>query len=228
MNTATSAHAAEPPRPSSAACDAAMLDALLAQSPVASAFIDTDLRLRRVSRLLAEMLGRPAAEQVGHTPGEVWSPSLAASAESAVRTVIADGLPVSDGLPGAVVAGLGADSADGRQIALTWHPGLAPDGTVTGVTMIAQDLNGDSASAEAVRRTRERYRSLVQAGNQVVWVTNPAGEVAEDSPEWRWITGQSIEDYLADGWLAAIHPNDRDRIDARLAGLHQHGNRLRR
>ncbi|MDR2985198.1 MAG: PAS domain-containing protein, partial [Nocardiopsaceae bacterium] len=213
MNTATSAHAAEPPRPSSAACDAAMLDALLAQSPVASAFIDTDLRLRRVSRPLAELLGRPAAEQVGHTPAEVWSPSLAASAESAVRKVIADGLPVSDGLPGAVVAALDAESRNGRQIALTWHPGLSQDGTVTGVTMIAQDLNGDSVSAEAVRRTRERYRSLVQAGNQVVWVTNPSGEVAEDSPEWRWITGQSLEDYLANGWLAAIHPNDRDRIE---------------
>ena len=190
-----------------------MLDAILAQSPVASAFIDTDLRLRRVSRLLAEMLGRPAAEQVGHTPAEVWSPSLAASAESAVRKVISDGVPVSDGLPGAVVTGLDTDSGNGRQIALTWHPGLAKDGTVTGVTMIAQDLNGDSGSAEAVRRTRERYRSLVQAGNQVVWVTNPAGDVAEDSPEWRWITGQSLEDYLADGWLAAIHPNDRDRIE---------------
>jgi PAS domain S-box-containing protein len=190
-----------------------MLDALLAQSPVASAFIDKDLRLRRVSRLLAEMLGRPAAEQVGHTPAEVWSPSLAASAESAVRKVIADGVTVSDGLPGAVVAGLDTDSGNGRQIALTWHPGLAQDGTVTGVTMIAQDLYGDSLSAEAVRRTRERYRSLVQAGNQVVWVTNPAGDVAEDSPEWRWITGQSLEDYLDDGWLAAIHPNDRDRIE---------------
>jgi PAS domain S-box-containing protein len=213
VNTATSAYAAEPPRPSSAACDAAMLDALLAKSPVASAFIDTDLRVRRVSRLLAEMLGRPADEQVGHTPAEIWSPSLAASAESAVRKVIADGLPVSDGLPGAVVAGLDAGSGDGRQIALTWHPGLAQDGTVTGVTMIAEDLNGDGISAEAVRRTRERYRSLVQAGNQVVWVTNPTGEVAEDSPEWRWITGQSLEDYLADGWLAAIHPNDRDRIE---------------
>src|SRR5262249_31170553 len=143
----------------------------------------------------------------------VWSPSLAASAESAVRKVISDGVPVSDGLPGAVVTGLDTDSGNGRQIALTWHPGLAKDGTVTGVTMIAQDLNGDSGSAEAVRRTRERYRSLVQAGNQVVWVTNPAGDVAEDSPEWRWITGQSLEDYLADGWLAAIHPNDRDRIE---------------
>ncbi len=53
----------------------------------------------------------------------------------------------------------------------------------------------------------------MQAGNQVVWVTNTRGEVAEDSPEWRWITGQSLEDYLTRGWLAAIHPNDRDRIE---------------
>jgi PAS domain S-box-containing protein len=84
---------------------------------------------------------------------------------------------------------------------------------MAGVTMIAVDLTSDHAAAEAVRRTGERYRSLVQAGNQVVWVTDPDGEVAEDSPEWRWITGQSVEDYLADGWLAAIHPNDRDRIE---------------
>ncbi len=159
------------------------------------------------------MVGRPAGEQVGRTPAEVWSPALAASAESAVRKVLADGQPVSDGLPGGVAAGHGADAGDARPIALTWHPGRASDGTVTGVTMIARDLNGDSASAEAVRRTSERYRSLVQAGNQVVWVTDPAGEVTEDSPEWRWITGQSVEDYLADGWLAAIHPNDRDRIE---------------
>jgi PAS domain S-box-containing protein len=188
-----------------------MLDALLTQSPVAFALVDTDVRLRRVSRSLAEMIGTTPAEQVGHTPAEVWPPALAASAESAVRKVLADGMPVSDALPGGI--GNGGDAGRDTQIALSWFPAHGPDGTVTGVTMIAQDIVGEAASAEAVRRTRERYRSLVQAGNQVVWVTNPAGEVAEDSPEWRWITGQSVEDYLADGWLAAIHPNDRDRIE---------------
>ena len=201
------------PQPGAAACDAAMLEALLAQSSIASAFIDTDMRLHRVSQLLAEMTGRPAAEQVGRTPAQVWSPALAASAEAAVRKVLSDGMPVSEAMPPGLVSGLVTDSGDGRHLALTWHPGHAPDGTVTGVTMIARDMNGDIASAEAVRTTRERYRSLVQAGNQVVWVTSAAGSVAEDSPEWRWITGQSVEDYLADGWLAAIHPNDRDRIE---------------
>src|SRR6202035_5936250 len=63
------------------------------------------------------------------------------------------------------------------------------------------------------RRSQERYRSLIQAGAQVVWVTTPAGQIAEDSPEWRWITGQTVEEYLGHGWLNAIHPDDRDRVD---------------
>lgn len=213
MSAATSVPDAGPPPASSAAWDSAMLHALLTQSPVAFAFIDTDLRLHRVSRSLAEMTGTTLAEQAGHTPAEVWPPALAASAESAVRKVLADGMPVTDGLPDGVGHGPQADAGQYGQIALSWFPAHGPDGTVTGVTMIAQHVASEAASAEAVRRTRERYRSLVQAGNQVVWVTNPAGEVAEDSPEWRWITGQSVEDYLADGWLAAIHPDDRNKIE---------------
>ena len=76
-----------------------MLDALMAQSPTGFAFIDTELRLRRVSQSLAELIGTKPAEQLGRTPAEVWPAALAASAESAVRKVLADGLPVSDGAP---------------------------------------------------------------------------------------------------------------------------------
>jgi PAS domain S-box-containing protein len=213
MSVSTSVPEAEPSPARSAAFDSAMLDALLAQSAVASAFIDGELRLQRVSRSLAEMIGKAPAELVGHTPAQVWPPALAASAESAVRKVLADGMPVNNGLPGGMANGSAPGSDPAAQRMVSWLPARGPHGKVTGVTMIVQDIGLDAAAAEAVRRTRERYRSLVQAGNQVVWVTNPAGEVAEDSPEWRWITGQSLEDYLADGWLAAIHPSDRDRIE---------------
>jgi PAS domain S-box-containing protein len=47
----------------------------------------------------------------------------------------------------------------------------------------------------------------------VVWVTTPTGEIAEDSPEWRWITGQSADEFRGSGWLDAIHPEDRDRVE---------------
>ncbi|HEX9034478.1 MAG TPA: SpoIIE family protein phosphatase [Streptosporangiaceae bacterium] len=209
MSAPISVPQAGSPAPGAAACDAAMLDVLLAQAAAGFAFIDPDLRLRRVSRSLAEMIGVKQSAQVGHALAEVWPAGLAACTESAVRKVLADGQPVINGV--ADSAAVGDDES--RRLALSWYPAHDQDGAVTGVTMIATDLTGENATAQVMRQTRERYRSLVQAGNQVVWLTDPAGMVAEDSPEWRWITGQSAEEYLADGWLAAIHPDDRERTE---------------
>jgi PAS domain S-box-containing protein len=59
----------------------------------------------------------------------------------------------------------------------------------------------------------ERYRSIVQGGPQVVWVAEPCGAMKEDAPEWRWITGQSVEEFVGDGWLDSIHREDRDRVE---------------
>ena len=198
----------EPEQTAARARDATMLETLLSQAPTGFAFIDKDFRLRRIGRALADLVGIEPSAQIGRTPAEVWPPALAASAESAVRKVLADGQPVTEGH-----AGGGIDAGDGVQLALSWYPAHDDGGAVTGVTMIAESVPASQDSPEAVRRTRERYRSLVQAGNQVVWVTDPAGEIAEDSPEWRWITGQSPDGYLAEGWLAAIHPNDRARVE---------------
>src|SRR6266851_4697511 len=113
--------------------------------------------------------------------------------------------------------GTGADAAAAglqvRHWAFSWFPSHDPDGDITGVALIAVDITDRQNSEEAVRRSEERYRSLVQAGAQVVWVTTPTGEIAEDSPEWRWITGQTAEEYQGNGWLDAIHPEDRERVE---------------
>ena len=102
---------------------------------------------------------------------------------------------------------------DDRHWAFSWFPSHDPEGNIAGVALIAVDVTDRQNSQEAVRRSEERYRSLVQAGAQVVWVTTPTGQIAEDSPEWRWITGQTLEEYLGNGWLDAIHPEDRERVE---------------
>src|SRR5262249_20666142 len=110
--------------------------------------------------------------------------------------------------------GLGGAVVTGSQLALSRHPAHDADCRLTGVAMFAVDVTGTRHHAQMVRRTNERYRSLAPAGNQGVWVTGPSGQVTEDSPEGRWITGQSIDEYLAGGWLAAVHPDERKRIAA--------------
>ena len=91
-------------------------------------------------------------------------------------------------------------------------------GKVFGVGLIMLNVAGLSteaaeAAAAEIRRSEERYRSLVQGGAQVVWVAAPDGAMKEDSPEWRWITGQSAEEYTGFGWLESIHPEDRERVE---------------
>jgi PAS domain S-box-containing protein len=233
VSASTSAPEAGRPGSGDPTSDAAMLDALLTQAPIGCAFIDAGLHVRRVSRVLAEMLGVKQEAQVGRVPAEVWPAALAAQAEAAVQRALAgEPLPPGAAMPsdgtapaGGVPMARGASSAEQvpgngaaaavppGQLVLYWHPAHDRDGLVTGVTMIAVESGDQRDATERVRRMTERYNSLVQAGNQVVWVTGATGQVTEDSPEWRWVTGQSLDEYLAEGWLGAVHPDDRQRTE---------------
>ncbi|MBF5045305.1 PAS domain S-box protein [Aggregicoccus sp. 17bor-14] len=68
------------------------------------------------------------------------------------------------------------------------------------------------APAELVR-SEARFRSLALATSHIVWTTDSAGRVQEDSPSWRAFTGQPREEFLGRGarYLEAIHPEDRER-----------------
>jgi len=209
--------------------DSALLATLLREAPIGFAFFGPDLRVRRINQTLARLDGLGLEAHLGLLPSQVWPGTLASRVESAVRHVLADGQPLYESnqpvseaepaAPGSASAGQsgGDDAAAGggedRQWAFSWFPSHDPDGNIAGVALIAVDVTDRQNSAEAVRRSEERYRSLVQAGAQVVWVTTPTGQIAEDSPEWRWITGQSLEEYLGNGWLDAIHPEDRERVE---------------
>ncbi len=208
--------------------DSALLATLLREAPIAFAFFGSDLRFRRVNQTLARWQGIDQSEHVGRTPSEIWPGPLADRAESAVRQVLAEDQPLLESdqavtFPVPAPDGAVASARDGqdpsagsqqfRHWAFSWFPSHDPDGGITGVALIAVDITDRQNSQEAVRRSEERYRSLVQAGAQVVWVTTPTGEIAEDSPEWRWITGQSAEEFRGSGWLDAIHPEDRDRVE---------------
>ncbi|MFF9219796.1 SpoIIE family protein phosphatase [Streptomyces viridosporus] len=66
--------------------------------------------------------------------------------------------------------------------------------------------------SEERRRAMLRYRSLVRAGSEMVWVTDPAGRIIEPSPGWQRVTGQSWEEFRGDGWIDAVHPDERAAV----------------
>ena len=187
--------------------DSALLATLLSEAPIGFAFLGGDLRFRRVNQTLAGLHGIDAGDYIGQLPSQVWPEGLGTRAESAARHALERNEPVLEA-DESVVTG---DQA--QHWAFSWFPSHDVDGDITGVVLIAVDITERRKSEEALRRSEERYRSLVQAGAQVVWVTTPTGKIAEDSPEWRWITGQTVDEYLGSGWLDAIHPEDRERVE---------------
>src|SRR5689334_10233774 len=215
--------------------DSALLATLLREAPIGFAFFGTDLCFRRVNCSLARLYGRDGTDHVGQPPSRVWPEPLASRAEEAIRKVLRDDQPLFEpDQPISMLNGgrTGEENGGGehpgarpqvRHWSFSWFPSHDPEGAISGVALIAVDVTERRNSEEAVRRSEERYRSLVQAGAQVVWVTTPTGEIAEDSPEWRWITGQSLEEYLGSGWLDAVHPEDRERVERDWADCVQAG-----
>ncbi len=183
--------------------------AVLRDAPAGMAFLGPDQRFLWVNSALAEMYGRQAADFIGNSVTAVLPAVDAARAEAALQQVLAQGRPAMETFaPGA--AGAGAQL--GQRI-FHWFGVNGPDGALCGAGLIVILGGTGPATEEALRRSEERYRALVQGGAQITWVASPDGEMLEDSTEWRWITGQTVAEFLGNGWLESIHPEDRERVE---------------
>ena len=64
-----------------------------------------------------------------------------------------------------------------------------------------------------VQQSEERYHALVRVSAQILWTTAADGTVM-DMREWAAFTGQTAHELAGDGWTAALHPDDRERVGA--------------
>ncbi|WP_144630810.1 PAS domain-containing protein [Bordetella genomosp. 13] len=72
---------------------------------------------------------------------------------------------------------------------------------------------GDLDQSEGAQHEREVLSiGLINGIAQATWETDGAGLVVADSPSWRAYTGQRLEQWLGEGRLEAIHPDDRERV----------------
>ena len=83
-------------------------------------------------------------------------------------------------------------------------------GEIDGVFAAARDITERKRAQEALQHSETRYRSLVTATAQIVWTTNPDGEVMDDIPMWRTFAGMSRDELKGWGWIESLHPDDRE------------------
>ena len=101
-----------------------------------------------------------------------------------------------------------------------WQPtdhavlGTYPLGLVVAAT--SATLLGIALAATQFERwtltTRGRFENLIELVPQVVWFGGPDGRITYCNPYWYEYTGLSERKTLGDGWIDAIHPEDRERV----------------
>ncbi|MCJ2103330.1 MULTISPECIES: sensor histidine kinase [Methylobacterium] len=81
------------------------------------------------------------------------------------------------------------------------------------VAVLFKDVLPRKRAEELLRASEERFRGLVEGFGQFSWEASADGTTEVDSPGWRAFTGQHRDAWLGRGWVAAIHPDDRDATE---------------
>ena len=180
------------------------LQGLFDLTPVGFAISD-DLRCDRVSvnPRFAELLGIPphanASANVAQPYRLLHEGRELAPEELPMHRALATGREVRD-------IEFQIARADGRVIDALAYATPVHDGRgrIAGCFSATIDLT-------AVKRAEACYRSLVDATTSIVWTADRHGALL-DAPRWGEFTGQTPEEYGGFGFLAAIHPDDREEV----------------
>ncbi|MFB9990385.1 PAS domain S-box protein [Deinococcus oregonensis] len=77
-----------------------------------------------------------------------------------------------------------------------------------GVLTVFSDATTAQRTRGQLHGTEARFRSLVEATSQIVWVSAPDGMLHPPQPDWTAFTGQTDAELAGTGWMNALHPDD--------------------
>jgi len=89
-------------------------------------------------------------------------------------------------------------------------PSFDANGTFMGYVGSCADITDRRAAEAALRSGSAQVRALLDSLPQLLWSTRADGYCDYLSPQWVAYTGVPAEQHRGDGWLDAVHPQDRD------------------
>jgi PAS domain S-box-containing protein len=195
------------------------LRALLDGIPERAWLKDAERRYVAVNRAFEEGIGLPAATIIGKTVFDIRPRDVAERNTAEESLVIAHG---------AMMRVERLSSTRGTWIEITKTPIFGADGAYVGMVGIWRDISvRKQAEQMALQDSEQRYRTLVDATAQSVWVLDAAGNLTSVIKS---LTGRAVADVQGRNWLEFVHAADRvsaaaalqAALDSKCMYEHQH------
>jgi PAS domain S-box-containing protein len=183
----------------------AQLHAIYDGAPVGLCFLDRNLRYVSLNRRLAEMNGSSVEAHLGKTVQEANPEIYVAFEPYLKRAVQGEAIPEIEVERPPIKPG---DS--GMTALLSYQPAWDEVKEVIGVSVAVVDITQRKQAEEALRRSEEQLRYMVELNPEIPWVMDSEGNNLDTSYRWVQTTGLSKERTRNMGWLDALHPDDRE------------------
>jgi two-component system, cell cycle sensor histidine kinase and response regulator CckA len=200
---------------------------LLGALPDPSFLVDTTGRILGVNRAATDLLGVPPDTLEGQSilplvsgPASAALDFLASCGRTrstvpgAISWKLATGPPLDTRCDGALVL----PAAGGKPATVYFRCRPKQDAIARFIALNEQiralslEIDRRRKLEAALRKSEDRYRTLVSATSSVVWTADASGVLSEPQPSWETYTGQTTDDARGLGFLNAVHPDDRDHV----------------
>lgn len=178
------------------------LNNLLDSTELATLFLDADLRVRRFTLSVGKLIKLIPADKgrsVTDIATELDYPAFANDAREVLRKLVPCEKQVG--------------ATNGRWFTVRILPYRTVENAIAGVVVTFADATASRKLENSLRRQADQLRQMVEAMPDLVWGAGPDGGCDYVSHQWLEYTGIAEERQLGNGWLEAIHPEDRARVD---------------
>lgn len=196
----------------------ALLDAIFESAPIGLAFVDRDLRFRRINSRLAEMNGLSAQEHIGRRPDELLLgvPGLDLILERWTR-VIGTGEPwLNVELRGETPAQPG--------VLRSWSENFFPvrvGNGIVGLGAVIEETTARDRARDALIASETRFRSLIELGPVGMLIGDPDGRIVLANDALLAMLGYTREEAHGLNWIELTPPEHRSRDAAYIQALRE-------